>query len=139
MANGACSLGQARMKFKDLQRKWYAKLKAKGFKDIEVLMPNGKLADILIETCKIRPDRHIYVIEEQASFYRLCSWFFHEYNFQDPVDKKIWELFSEGLSMRRIGAHPKVSLSVRSVHVRIHKIIKGPFQDYRKMVFHDAV
>lgn len=121
-----------------LQRKWYDILKEEGFKDIETLLRNGVHADILSQPAVHKRNRfnHPYIFEEHQNFYRLASWFLHEYEFPEVIDRQIWELFAEGKTMRSIG--DSVSLSVRAVHRRVHKLIRGPFQDYRKMVFHDV-
>lgn len=127
----------AKRSFLRLQTKWYAKLKKSGFSDIEkqgdstALLSNkgngySKLA------------RHPYNFEETQNFYRLAAWFLHEFKFESKIDRRIWELFCEGLSIRLIGLDKKVRLSKRAVHRRLQKILQGPFQDYRKMVFHDA-
>jgi hypothetical protein len=123
---------------KRLQKRWYKILKEEGFKDIETLLPNGVLADVLAQPAIHKRNRfhHPYIFEEHQSYYRLCSWFLHEYSFTEEVDRMIWECHSDGLPIRDICE--KVDLSVRAVHRRLHKLIRGPFQDYRKMVFHDA-
>lgn len=149
--------------FKKLQRRWYAILKSEGFTDVETLLNNGELADTLKQPAvhKRNKYQHPYVFEEVHNFYRLAAWFYHEYNFKDEIDKRAWELFSEGMTYRDIAevisaefvadtkqqrAHsvrlPMLSarknFSSAFVFKRIQILIKGPFQDYRKMIFFNA-
>lgn len=122
-------------KFMRLQRQWYAKLKKKGFNDIEKdNNPQSLLSNKGNGYASVA--KHPYNFEETQNFYRLASWFLHEYEFKSKKDQKIWELFCEGKTIRFISA--EIKLSIHAVHKRLQKLLQGPFQDYRKMVFHDA-
>lgn len=125
-------------KIKQLRRHWYNVLKDEGFCDIEKLLDNGHLSFFIKRPAvhKRNTFNNHYRYEDTLYFYRLASWFLHDYEFRETIDKQIWELFCEGKTMRQIG--DAVSLSVRSIHTKIHKIIRGPFQDYRRMMFHNA-
>lgn len=119
--------------FKKLQAKWYRKLKRTGFKDIEARgtlssRGNGAKSNAVWVNAE--------VIEERSAFYRLASQFFHDFDWKDKKDKRIWELFADGKSVQQIAN--AIGYSKGGTHKRLKKLIQGPFQDYRKMVFHDA-
>lgn len=119
---------------KRLRRLWYARLEKKGFKDVEVLLPSGELADRMVETFKVRRQRHPLIMGETQSFYRMAAWFLHDHKFECARDRRIWERFCEGDTLRTIAADRFVKLSHQAVHKRVMKLITGPFADYRKRV-----
>ena len=90
--------------FQELQTKWYKKLQQKGFNDIERTDKIGKAAGRLktdaLENVSHSYSAHQFSIKEE--YYRLAGQFLHEHKFKTQVEKKIWELHSEGVSVRNI-------------------------------------
>lgn len=123
--------------FKKLQAKWYRKLKRAGFRDLEKVATNGDMGPLSHAGdgygSVASPAR---AVEEIAEFYKLATWFLNEFHFASRKDRKIWEMFSEGKTYRDIAKASR--LSVGGVHKRLKRLIEGPFQDYRKMTFHNA-
>jgi hypothetical protein len=84
--------------FKALQKKWEERLKKEGFEDIE--RKEGRLKSGSVENV-----RYLYTTEQfniKEEYYRLAGQFLHEYKFKSSVERKIWELHSEGMSVRNI-------------------------------------
>lgn len=84
--------------FKELQAKWYGKLKAKGFDDIE--RPDGQLA---AWASRSKPnDRDVGLREAKEEYYRLAGHFAYDYKFETSKDRYLWLKHSEGVSIRNI-------------------------------------
>jgi len=84
--------------FKALQKKWYKKLEKSGFEDAE--RPDGNL-----KWWASRFDRKWYNPTADAAkeaYYRFAGQFLHGHTFEDPMEREIWALHSEGVSMRNI-------------------------------------
>ena len=88
-----------------LQKLWYNKLKKSGFQDIERMHPTlGSLTSHKVS---------MYVTQDYISkcfmkdpsvegYYRLSRHYLEHGSFKSSLDKRIWELFSEGLTGRDI-------------------------------------
>ncbi len=84
--------------FKALQKKWYGKLKAEEFNDIEQ-------ADGNLKTWASSAFSHNFnetLFEAKETYYRLARQFLHSHPFQDKKEHLIWSLHSEGVSVRNI-------------------------------------
>lgn len=84
--------------FRELQSKWYKKLRQQGFEDLE--RKAGRL-----KTGALQNISHLYNTEQfniKEEYYRLAGQFLHEHKFKSGIEKKIWELHSEGMSIRNI-------------------------------------
>ena len=96
--------------FIKLQRAWYKKLAETGFKDVERCHPTLGTATSG-NTPLLRPSEWAPRLAESKpgteEFFRVASHFLHEYNFETYLDKQIWELFTEGVSITDI--HKKVT------------------------------
>lgn len=84
--------------FKALKDKWYKKLEKSGFEDAEK-----------DENSLKSWHSYIFVVEDDTTFqeskktyYSMAGKFFHDYVFKSKKDKAIWELHSEGISIRNI-------------------------------------
>lgn len=79
--------------FKKLNRQWRKKLKASGFKDIE-----------LSDDELVRYSFHLTEAYRSGTFdyYLKCAEFLLTHKFKTQFEKKIWELHTDGLSIRRI-------------------------------------
>lgn len=113
-----CSLRMGTYTEKDLpalQKKWYKILKKSGFKDIEVLAPNGQFYDILKYPFKYdltSPER-----KAQEKYFALARSFNYDYKFVSEFEKRIWEHHSEGVPYRKIAA------TLRKRNGQIYKIL----------------
>lgn len=86
-------------KFKALEKKWYSKLKNDGFSDIE---RNDKRN---LKTDPLENIFHFYdeaAFERKEEYYRLAGQFLHEHKFKSAADRLVWDLHSQGMSIRNI-------------------------------------
>lgn len=83
------------IKYEDLRDKWYARIKTKGFNDIEQTK-DGQLSYGLGKNFRLKQNS---LTEE---YYYLARQFLNDYQFEDEIQKVIWEYHSEGLSTRDI-------------------------------------
>lgn len=90
--------------FRRLKKKWDQILQESGFRDIERYYADGRPYPTIYKhdfgagNRKIDPVKY----EEVSEYYRLARQFLHDYSFESPKEKKIWELHSDGLSYRKI-------------------------------------
>lgn len=107
----------------NLQKEWYKKLKDEGFEDIEYfdktsmepqdwLKGNSKFSGTVSEDQKATETAEFNFNSTRDYFLAATHWLITG-NFQSPIDKRIWELHSNGESLREIGeeigySHPKV-------------------------------
>lgn len=84
--------------FLALKRKWYAKLDKEGFKDIE------NEAGLLKKWSSywLRSKHTSATFDAKQEYYRLAGQFLHDYQFGSALDRIIWEMHSEGDSVRGI-------------------------------------
>lgn len=87
--------------FKELFDHWNKKLVESGHDEIENF--NRRQDPILkrYHTLKLN-ERDIDDILEREAYHRAARHFIYEYKFESDEDKKIWELHTEGLSVRKI-------------------------------------
>lgn len=106
---------------KDLQKKWYAKLKRSGFADIESDEDNLKVSTLRQFVMDYRKE----VSENKEEYYRMAGHFLHDHKFETPVEKTIWRLHSDGISIMDIVFYlksKKVKTYKRKVHETIQKL-----------------
>lgn len=85
--------------FRKLQRRWYQKANKPGvYEDIE--QPDGNLKEWTSTLAKARY-RPIYW-EAKEEYYRLAGQFLYEHTFESKLERQIWELHSEGISITNI-------------------------------------
>jgi hypothetical protein len=92
--------------FVELQEQWYKKLKDSGFDDIE----KNETYLIVNSSSKFNSKRNqvgsmqnvIDGINSRTEYYRIAGHFLYDYKFANDLDKFIWELHSEGISVRNI-------------------------------------
>lgn len=84
--------------FKALQAKWTKRLRDSGFEDIEESDGNLIDEDRLSRRLKWSPER----IASDAEYYRLATQYLNVGTFKNKKERRIWELHSEGLSIRAI-------------------------------------
>ena len=85
--------------FKALQDKWYEKLKRNGFKDIEQGEEYGRM---LLPFNSERFATNKEYNRDKEQYYRLAGQFLHSYKFKNHTEMRIWELHSQGVSVRNI-------------------------------------
>ena len=85
--------------FKKLKDKWYKKLEQNGFEDIELSHRDSLIrwhhADF----------QYFYSPEsfrQKEYYFYLANQFLNQYQFESEVEKKIWQLHSEGMGCREI-------------------------------------
>jgi hypothetical protein len=84
--------------FKQLQAKWYGKLKKAKFDDIEE--NEDTLKEWASNTFRNKFDATKY--QARLNYYRLAGHFLHEYEFDSDKERAIWELHAEGLSRPKV-------------------------------------
>lgn len=84
--------------FKALQRKWYKKLAASGFEDIEDSPHTLKRYDSSFFQQTYDPDS--YVAKER--YFSLATQLLHTYKFTSARQRRVWELHCEGWSVEDI-------------------------------------
>ena len=82
----------------ELRKYWYDKLKKNGFKDIETI--HGTIKDW--PAARLRRDYTPERFKEKQTYYQIASQVTWEYCFESPLEKQIWELHSDGYSLRDI-------------------------------------
>ena len=106
-----------------LTQKWYQKLKKSGFDDIE--MPNGKwLKQYHNEYYQARYTPLEFQNKEE--YFRKARHFLIEHAFESEKDRLVWQLHSEGLSLREITKKLKIKLKhhhVGDIIVRLRNIM----------------
>ncbi len=113
--------------FKDLSKEWAKKLKKSGFEDIETSDGNLRVYDSY-KLFQSGP-RHCMTpdwIAAKESYYRSAEHFLNRHVFNSPVERKIWALHSEGVSIRNILKVVKSkSITNKSiVHQIVRKLVK---------------
>ena len=86
--------------FRALQKKWYGKLKDTGFEDIEQdpTDEGGPLERWAASSLRAKFDATKYSAKEE--YYRLAGQFLYSHEFETGLEKDIWALHSEGVSVR---------------------------------------
>lgn len=104
-------------KFKQLQAKWYKKLASEGFEDIEQDEDNLKKWDsqhfIARHTNFVGASKGAKSLGDgnkfdatwfrsQEEYYQLAGVFLHQHSFENPKEKLIWQMHSEGKASAEI-------------------------------------
>lgn len=104
--------------FLKLQQKWYRKLARSGFKDIESPLKPGQPLKHW-DSVDFQLDHTKESFLERQRYYELAGQLLHDFHFKNKVDKKIWEMHSNGVSLTIISE--KVKLHRNTVHRIIKK------------------
>lgn len=120
-------------KNKDLEEQyliWNKKLKDSGFEDVET--SKGQLKDWTSSRFTKQYNGSNYTekkayYESVEEYYRQATWFLNEYVFTENVERFIWNLHSQGISMRNISValkkKRKLKMSATTVNVIITKLV----------------
>lgn len=110
---------------KALQKLWYEKLKLTGFVDIEDTSSPREYLKTWHSSYFIH--RHTpESFQSTQDYYRRASQFLYEYPYFKRMEKKVWALHTDGISMREIAERLDLLLSdgkgSKSVYTIIHKL-----------------
>jgi hypothetical protein len=118
-------------KFLDLQKVWDKKLKDSGFEDAEQ-RKDGNLKEWA--TRKFRSKLKGSYYEQKKEYYlsreeyfRVAGFFLHDHDFSTEMERLIWELHSEGISIVDITNFLKKKwkkLNVYKVRTTIEDLVK---------------
>jgi len=107
--------------FLELQAKWDKKLKKSGFNDIEQRNDgNLKVSSQRI----IRAQENATAHQAKVDYYRLAGQFLWEYPFKRGLDKFIWSLHAEGVSLRDISDEIKKKKHKTMTKNKVHEVVK---------------
>lgn len=108
-------------KFNQLKAKWYQKLKASGFKDIELSEDRLHEYDSLRFQSKYTPEQ----FADKERYWQLVNQTYYSYPFIDNEEKEIWRLYAEGNTFQSIADKMDKNLSaVYRIIKRVSKSIK---------------
>lgn len=88
--------------FKKLQKRWYQKLADDGFEEAEQL--DGNLIKWHSFQFARQGNSTVPYAASKTEYYRLAGQFLHEHEFRNNWELRVWELHSDGKSMRTIAA-----------------------------------
>lgn len=109
--------------YEALRAAWYAKLSNAGFKDIE--KDERRLKKPAKEINTIYASK---IIPSTLEYYSMAGKFFYDFKFKSALDKKIWKMHAEGLSIREIEARiPKKRNAIHQIVKRLAKQMKEIF------------
>lgn len=109
--------------FKDLQKKWYNKLRSHGFRDAEQNEVNLQQYHSRYYQDRYSPQ----TFQENQRYFELAGQLLNDSQFKwkNGLEKAIWQRHSQGKGTREIGKRFKLShTSVEDVIKRIAKYIK---------------
>lgn len=124
--------------FKKLQKVWARKLKQSGFDDIE------QDEDTLKNWAStyFRGKHHGFYFSESLIFhsakeeyYRLATHFLNDHEFENPINRVIWQMHSEGKSIRDIVKHLsklRIKIARNKVHYTCQNLAKIMLEKYRE-------
>lgn len=90
--------------FKKLNKLWYGKLKKEGFEDIERKDKTGQKEERVVNSPLhyIAKNYTLLQFEVKEEYYRMAGQFLHEHKFKSLYEREVWELHSNGVSIRNI-------------------------------------
>ena len=109
------------LEFKELQRKWYDKLKATGFKDIEL---PGYQDSPFMEKNEARTHAMRKRNPEREQFFQSAGRFLYVYNKFVPETKLMWTMHAEGRTYQDIRKAVNTSFGKTYSHFYIFRKIK---------------
>lgn len=109
--------------FQALKKTWYAKLKSKGFEDAEQDEVNLKEWHSSIF---MRDYDELYY-KSKEDYYRLAGQFLHDFPFKNKKERRIWELHSQGISLRNIAKilskRKKIKLNKDAISLIVTRLV----------------
>lgn len=112
--------------FKQLQAKWYKKLKDSGFDDVEK-------NEIYLKKYSYVADCTPDVWNAKVYYYQIAEHFLNTHTFKSPIERIIWEYHTNGISVRNI------SKLLKDAKVRVYKktAVCEITQKLRKQMFEE--
>lgn len=109
--------------FLALKAEWYKKLKKEGFEDVET--DEEHLETWHSTFFKVR--HNATLSEAKEAYYRRATHFLNDYNFDSDLEKALWGLHAEGISIRNIVKALKgkgFKAYKNSVHLKLKRLVK---------------
>lgn len=116
--------GMSKKEYLKLQKTWYKKLKDSGFEDIESVNSDGTISDYTKNAPGVNGRRHSQDrMDSENHYYTNASKWFWVKQWDNPIEKKVWELHAEGTPYRKIQAAlaPKAP-GIAQVGQMIHRL-----------------
>lgn len=118
---------------KKLTKVWYDKLRDSGFKDVERLdgrlntadKNNSPLHDEYFSSQGGKDRSSLVWKESVQEYYRLASQFLFDKDFEDSIDKTIWEYHSQGLTHKEVAKKLGMGATANSVRFRVYRMRKA--------------
>lgn len=104
------------------QKIWYKKLKDSGFEDIE--SSEDSLKSYSNRTFNLTDKNQHGGWQFKAEYYRMASHLLHDHEFKNERQKYIWELHTNGISVRDISRLLKKS-GMKSNHQSVWLVVKN--------------
>jgi hypothetical protein len=132
--------------FKKLQDRWTKKLEDSGFVDIEQPehfksgVPDGALKTWVGRKYSKPSAPDIETLQEREEYYRLAGQFLWSHKFSSGAERLIWELHSNGKSIRNIVKELKTKnhrrmegrlVNKRLVHETVQRLVKTMKETFR--------
>lgn len=117
--------------FIQLQKEWYKRLKDSGFNDLESFDTEGQPNDLLKTDVRIDTKKSVNIYQAKQDYYRFAGQFLYDYNWQNALERLIWELHSEGFSSREI---QKELLPAKTNKTTINNILNRIKKDFRAYI-----
>lgn len=106
--------------FKKLESIWYAKAARSGFRDIE--NKSGRMdTDKALNNIVTKYTQTTYKAKED--YYRLAGQFLNDYAFKTKLERLVWEMHSEGVSIRNIVLAAKRK-GFKAYRRKIHELLQ---------------
>lgn len=115
--------------FNKLKDKWYAKLERTGFHDIE--LKSGHLENNSTSGGTIDPRRVTW--ESQAEYYQMATDFLNDWQFEDRIERIIWEYRANGLSPRSIAKTLNKVRRKKINYITVWRMIKRLETEMKKL------
>jgi hypothetical protein len=112
-------------KFKKLEAEWYGKLKAEGFDDIE----GGNNSEVIEpQIFNTKPVQHLSGPEWEAESQAILA----RYNFKDEGQRRAFELFARGYSVREISKLLLDKFGLDIPKSKVHRVITKVRVDFKE-------
>lgn len=91
--------------FKRLKKEWDRKLAASGFDDIEKNDTENIVTNEIIKTGENMYMHYVDFVENAGlDYYQFCHQILREFNFKRELDRVVFELYTEGRTVREISS-----------------------------------
>jgi hypothetical protein len=98
-------------------------------------MKNGLMQPKALHPTKdIAFNYSVQLHQDTYEYYRSAGIFLHEYKFQNELDKRIWELHSEGLYTIDIVLDPMIRASLKQRVSRVNSILTRLKKEFKNWI-----